>query len=955
MTKRIAILDGNSLMHRAFHAVPAQMTAPDGQPTNAVFGFFSMLLKLIDTFEVSGIVVAFDHGVPAFRLQAIEQYKAQRPPTDPDLKSQFPVIQELLQSIRIPVVELEGWEGDDIMGTLSQTCRQADIECLLVTGDKDALQLVDDNTRVVNTRTGLSDVVVYDEAAVFERWGVTPQLVPDFLGLMGDSSDNIPGVPGVGEKKARALLQQYGTLDAVLAHADEIKGKLGESLRENADLARASREVATIRLDVPVSLDVAAATFPAYNAAEVTQAFQKLAMTSHLRKMLKLLEKNNQNTSNGENNELLAGSLSSVVDAGDHAGDAPVGAVATADDAAGFDAPVLIPTLFKTVNTDAIIYLEGDSARQQLQKALSAQVTIAVALDSSASQATLFDSFGSTLFCATDSHILNLGQIDKWLSEAGLEPGVEATGANVLLQSVLAEAAAVVALDLKSLLDFCAPPTDLKSGFATYTAYGSQRFFDCQLAAYILDSTDTPTTLKSLCEAYDGLHAELTVHGGQSGEIPETGLLCRTMLPIAALQQARLLEDQADYLFYQVEMPLLFVLADMQRIGVHVDTAVLAELNRAMSEEIATLKDKATAAAGYEFNLDSPRQLAEVLFEKLNLPATKKTKSGYSTDASVLEDLKQLHPLPSLMLEYRELTKLKSTYLDALPRLVAADGNIHTTFNQTVTATGRLSSTDPNLQNIPIRKAQGREIRTAFVPGSVALARSEALLVSADYSQIELRLLAHLSQDPGLVQAFRQGTDFHSATASQVWSVALADVSPELRSRAKAVNFGIVYGQQAYGLSQSLGISMTEAQKLIDRYFTTFPGVRDYLDQTVTLAHAQGWVETIFRRRRYIRELALSNANQRHFGERTAMNHPMQGSAADIIKLAMVEVAKNLLTDGYRSELILQVHDELVFNCAVDELHALTAMVKQTMEGVVELQVPLVVDISSGENWAEAH
>ncbi|MCL2339665.1 MAG: DNA polymerase, partial [Actinomycetia bacterium] len=407
--------------------------------------------------------------------------------------------------------------------------------------------------------------------------------------------------------------------------------------------------------------------------------------------------------------------------------------------------------------------------------------------------------------------------------------------------------------------------------------------------------------------------------------------------------------------YQQIEQPLTAVLIAMERIGVRLDLAVLAEINQALSADLEELRQQAIQAAGGEFNLDSPKQLAAVLFEKLNLPALKKTRSGYSTDAAVLEELQPLHPLPGLMLEYRELAKLKSTYLDALPRLVDAQSHLHTSFNQMVTATGRLSSTEPNLQNIPVRRQIGRQIRQAFIPDAQALGTETAVLLSADYSQIELRLLAHLSGDAGLIQAFQSGADFHAMTAARVWNLAPEQVSAELRSRAKAVNFGIVYGQQAFGLSRSLGIGFAEAQSLIDRYFEAFPAVKTYLEQIVATAYTQGWVATMFGRRRYIRELKSSNPNTRHFGERTAMNHPMQGSAADIIKLAMLEVSRRIQAEDYPAQLILQVHDELVFNCALSAAADLSRLVQDVMENVVELQVPLLVSISQGANWAELH
>ncbi|MCL2137099.1 MAG: DNA polymerase I [Coriobacteriia bacterium] len=915
-SKSIAIIDGNSLMHRAFHAVPTSMTAPDGRPTNAVFGFLSMLIKMIETFTPYGIIVAFDKGIPEFRLQAIEQYKSKRPPTDEDLKTQFPMVKELLEALDIPVVELAGWEGDDILGTLSTLAKAADIECFLVTGDKDALQLVNENTKVVNTRGGMSDVQVFDSIAVKDRWGVEPGQIPDLLGLMGDSSDNIPGVPGVGEKRARSLLEQYGSLDQVLANAQEVKGKLGENLRDFADLAIASRRAATIICDVPVDCDVAGARFPSYQVETVTKAFQKFALTSQLKKMLLFVEEGTAQPQEPPKEE------------------------------AGI-----------------ITWLSGDEAQSELVRILETPGRLAITIDDEASPVTLFSTNEPRLFCATENVVLGLG------SQMVVEN----------LASIYSSGRQVVAFDHKSILKLLFPADTSLMQELGLDEVDPARIFDCQIASYLLDSSKVPATLDKLVElhpqaaigaegllahaALDAAEADAAEAGAASGQPTDqveandyqSALKALALLRLEPILSSELQKQGASYCYEAIEKPLLLVLVQMERTGVCIDLDILGGLNKTLTARIDQLREAVIDAAGEEFNLDSPKQLSSILYDRLKLPTIKRTRTGYSTDASVLEELKSLHPLPGLMIEYRELAKLKSTYLDALPRLVANDGNIHTTFNQTVTATGRLSSSDPNLQNIPVRTDLGRQIRLAFVPKETSFSSGEACIVSADYSQIELRLLAHCSNDSNLVQSLIAGEDFHTMTAAQVWSIDIDQVTPELRNRAKAVNFGMVYGQQAYGLSQSLGVSFYEAQSLIDRYFETFPGVRDYLDKTVRLAHEQGWVETIFGRRRYIKELYSSNAATRGFGERTAMNHPMQGSAADIIKIAMIDVAKRIKADAYQAELIIQVHDELVFNCARDEVEDLCKMVKQSMEEAVSLRVPLTVEISSGANWAEAH
>ena len=958
--RRVAVIDGNSLMHRAFHAVPPYMTAPDGRPTNAIFGFLSMLLKLAEDFRPDAIVAAFDHGIPAFRLEAIEQYKAQRPPTDPELKRQFPMLKELLRALAVPVVEAQGWEGDDILGTLAAQAAALGHECLLVTGDKDALQLVDENTKVINTKSGMSEVVVYDVEAVKQKWGLAPSQVPDFLGLMGDSSDNIPGVPGVGEKRARALLEQYGSLEQVLAQADNIKGKLGESLRANAELARSCRTAARICRDLELDCDLDSVHWPAFRAAEATAAFRELALASQLNKVLRLIEKK---TDSADSRQISGGAVPAVVDAV---------ACAAAPDTSDIPAA-------PAANCSPRRFLVGEAAACALEAALGSSEAIAVCIQEGGG--------GKTLFSEATPQLVWAGATVAAVLE-GPTPTAE------LLARLLQEAAELVVFDFKELLRVCLPPDGSQAAFLSAAKIDTGRVFDCRLAAYLLDSSQTPADYQQLFALYlpdpsalaglldvgDSADSAVAAKNSAAAKPPEVTeylqaadqLLAGSaaaltaaqqtaaeqavgLLELAALLRQRLQDEGGQGCFADIEMPLVPVLAQMERDGVKVDTDTLQALSQAQDEELERLRSLAYQEAGEQFNLDSPKQLGVILFEKFKLPALKKKKTGYSTDASVLEELKPMHPLPGLMLEYRELAKLKTTYLDALPRLVAADGHLHTSFNQAVTATGRLSSSDPNLQNIPVRTDIGRMIRRAFIPDATALGITEAVFMAADYSQIELRLLAHLSGDAGLIEAFRIGTDFHASTAARVWGLPLDDVTPQLRSRAKAVNFGIIYGQQAYGLSQSLGVSFKEAQELIDRYFQSFPQVKEYLERIVADAHRLGWVETLFGRRRYIRELGSSNANLRHFGERTAMNHPMQGSAADIIKLAMIEIARRLRQDGFCSQLILQVHDELDFNAAATEVCALAAMVKAVMEGVVSLTVPLTVDISQGDSWAEAH
>ena len=878
MAKKIAVIDGNSLMHRAYHAVPNTMNAPDGTPTNAVFGFLNMLLKFIEESSPDAIVCAFDAGIPAFRMELIEQYKAQRPPMDEDLRCQFPIIEELLEAMDIPVVRIQGCEGDDILGTVAARDEEKGYQTLLLTGDKDAYQLVSDQTRVVTTKRGVTDVAIYGPAEVEERYGVTPAQFPDFLGLKGDTADNIPGVYGIGDKTAAKLLQTYGSLEGIYDHIDELKGKQKEHLVENKELAFASRRVATIVRDLDFPLDLEGVSFPSFDAAEVKEAFGKYRLSKHLASVLALA---------GEQPEQPA---------------APQAAFELGEVAVGDEAQALVEAALGRGEKLGLAVAEPD-------------------------QASLFD-LGVTLAVAAEEGCALLEE------EQAL-----ATLARIVKEGDFA------ALDVKRLVHAVFPSDTAEEALVDEADLLSMRAFDLGLAGYVLDSSRSSYTSEGLFQDYCGgsLPAGKDAAEGAAIQAKAARMLVEPLTE--ALER-----DGAHKVYFDIDLPLVGVLAIMERTGAAIDCEQLARLGESTQGQIDELKERIFELAGHEFNVDSPKQLSHVLFDELGYKHGKRTQTGYSTDASVLKELAKDHELPGLVLQYRELSKIKSTYIDALPRLRAGDGRIHTTFNETVTTTGRLSSSDPNLQNIPVRTDFGRHIRECFVP----LSEAERYL-SADYSQIELRLLAHLSGDEHLVAAFCSGADFHASTAARVFGVPVEEVTPQMRSRAKAVNFGIVYGQQAFGLSQSLGISFNEAKEMIDRYFEAYPGVRVFLDEVVAQAKEKGYAETMFGRRRHIPELRSSNANQRSFGERTAMNHPMQGSAADIIKMAMNEVQRRMLAEGFHAKLLVQVHDELDFSVPEDEAQALSEMVVDVMEHIVELKVPLVVDAVCADNWAEAH
>lgn len=908
--RTFAVIDGNSLMHRAFHAVPPTMNAPDGRPTNAIFGFLNMFLKMIDAFNPDGVVVAFDKGKPRVRMEMLPQYKAQRPPMDPDLHAQFPMIKELLAALNVPILQSEGWEGDDILGTMARLGEQAGCDMLLVTGDRDMYQLVTEHVNVVSTRKGLSDVAIMTPESVDDLYhGITPALVPDFYGLKGDTSDNIPGVPGIGPKKASALIAQYGSLDEVIAHADEVKGKMGENLRAHIDDALLSRKVATIRTDAPVELDFEATSFPAFSADEVSAALGTLGITAMQNRFLALI--------GGE-----GGAAASTFE---------------------------IPAVLRAAAGDADAL---GAVAAEVSRAIEAGEWVAAVVDDEKEEGALFG-LTRTLWLATSKGLFALEEGDSGAA-------AEVEGFNFVhgvIAGVLARLfmeGRVASPDMKALLHELSPIDSSEPELMDPLAVDSTRIFDTVVAAYLLDSDRSEFDEAYLSDTYlqMALPAARGAEGaGEDAPAPAARTAALTLALVAPLREFMARENAAN-VFDGIEMPLVPVLAKMERAGMLVDPDRLHSLSEGLATQISEVERSIRDLAGDEtFNIGSPMQLSHVLFDVMGLPTKglKKTKRGYySTNAKVLSDLARDHEIVRLILDWREKSKIKTTYLDTLGPLRRGDGRVHTTYNQTITATGRLSSSDPNLQNIPTRSELGRTVKTAFSAGE------GSVFLAVDYSQIELRLLAHLSGDEHLVRAFNEGEDFHAETAARVFGVPVSEVTPDLRSRAKAVNFGIVYGQQAYGLSQSLHISMAEARDMIDRYYEAYPGVRTFLDNVVARAKQTGYAETMYGRRRHIPELKAKNPQLRGFGERTAMNHPMQGTAADIIKIAMARVSRRLEEEGFAAHMILQVHDELDFECPVNEVERLTTMVRDVMEHVVDLRVPLIAEASTGITWADA-
>lgn len=853
MEQFIAI-DGNSLMHRAYHALPP-MTTRAGQPTGALHGFISMLLKLIER-KPDYLVVAFDLHGPTFRHEQYEAYKAGRRETDEDLRAQFPVLKELLSLMGIAVCETPRYEADDILGTFSRLCEAQKIDALLVTGDRDALQLIGEHTHVLMTKKGISETVEFDREVLKEQYGLEPERMRDLKGLMGDNSDNIPGIPGVGEKTALKLLEDYKTLEQVLAHAGEIKGKLGEKIAEHADLARMSYEIGTICTSAPIPLSIEACRF-------------------------------HPEALSGARTKLLELEMRGV--AGRVAGD---GAEA---DAARTNVSKAERVALESI--EAVLDILKDAKRIN-RFSLEAGQTVQFALDANRYYEIVQ---GADLFCTPVDEAALFGAMKPILENAGCE---------------------VLAFDskrLRHLLD-------------KFQITMQASVFDAMIADYLLDATRPATSFAMLCERFD----------------PNAPPNAAMLFAMQDSMKAQLQEANMTKLYTEMELPLASVLYEMEREGFRVDRDMLKQLQAQFNEQSEALAKQIFETTGETFNILSPKQLGEVLFEKLGLPTGKKNKSGFSTDAETLETLADRHPAIPLILEYRFLTKLKSTFVDGLLGAVDSENDrVRTQFNQCVTATGRISSTEPNMQNIPVRTPQGREIRKAFI------ASEGNLLVDADYSQIELRLLAHISGDEGMINAFNTGKDIHRITASEVFRVPFDEVTNELRSAAKAVNFGIVYGISDFGLARNLDIPVKRAGEYIKLYFERYPGVKAYLDRSVEDAKRNGYAVTMFDRRRALTELRSSNYNTRSFGERVAMNMPIQGTAADVIKLAMVRVSEKLKERKLKTKLILQVHDELIFDVPKGEVDEVVSLVHDCMEHVIALSVELDADVKVGRSWYE--
>ena len=858
MAGKIVLLDGYSLMYRAFHALQSPMSAPDGTPTNAVHGFVMMLLKTVEEEKPEKLAVAFDVHAPTLRAQRYADYKGTRKPMPDELRAQDPIIRELIVRMGLPILEMAGYEADDILGTVSARCEREDREAVIVTGDRDSFQLSGEKTTILYTKKGISDTVRVTPEYIKEVYGLEPKQMIDVKGLMGDASDNIPGVPGVGEKTALKLIAQYGSLEKVLDTADaEQKGRLRERLLEHRALAELSKELAAIDRDVPLAFDWSEWTLDGLGGA--LPRLRELRMNAAARRLTEV---------------------------------------------AGHFAPVSIPAAPK-------------AAREKLPKiermeSLEQTAARIAELAGDAKWAAAY--LESELTVATDKARLSLPAAGDLLS-----PGVTAEEAARALAPLLTADCPKFLYNVKAL----SPDFDALRGEIT----------DVMLAAYALNPQRESFAAGALC-AEEGIES--------FGEHP-----ARALYELGVRQRAQLKQNDLERVYAEIELPLARVLGDMEREGFLVDADALRALGEEFRAHIALLTDEIAALMGARINLNSPKQLGEMLFDKMGLPAPKKTQRGYSTSAEVLENLAAGHEVCAKILEYRRYQKLESTYIDSLLNLQDAAGRIHSRFDQVATATGRISSAEPNLQNIPVRTELGRQIRRAFI------ARPGCVLVDADYSQIELRVLAHMSGDETMIEAFREGQDIHARTAAEVYGVPLEQVTHEMRSASKAVNFGIVYGISDFTLAKNISVSRKEAREFIERYFERYPGVKRYMDAAVAEGREKGYVTTLMGRRRYLPELASANFNLRSFGERCAMNSPIQGTAADIIKLAMIRVADALRKGGYKARLILQVHDELIVEAPEDEQERVRALLKDCMEGVAALAVPLKTDISVGRDWRE--
>jgi DNA polymerase I len=882
MGKRIVIIDGNSLINRAYYAMQRPMITKEGIYTQGIYGFLNMLSKIMDDYSPDYITVAWDRKAPTFRHEQYSEYKAGRKKMPPELAMEMPIMKDILTAMNIENLEIDGFEADDIIGTVARLGEEEGLEPLIITGDKDALQLATDITHVLITRKGISEFDLYDREKMIERYELTPEQFIDLKGLMGDQSDNIPGIPGVGEKTGIKLLKEFGSVAELLANTDKISNvKLKDKVEENAQLAAMSRRLAEINRYVPLDIDVNNFKTKEPDMDALVDIYSKLEFNSFLKK----LDYNGAGSSN-----------------------------AIAEDETDYKK-------YRITDFDGLKTLN--------ELADNSELTIKVFSDNNHVEMPIIDGIamlnGDKYF-----YIVNDGKLDRELIEILNRKKFKFSGHDLIK-------------DYYPLMMIGLEAADTS--------------FDIAIAGYVIDPSKSNYDIKTLALEY--LRTDIKTEKEMNEASGQTDLLgqstaafdeygfewCHACAQIAEFQKETIKKDETESICYETEFPLIEVLASMEVEGVYVDREMLKNTGVELSEQIDKLESAIYEACGEKFNINSPVQLGEILFDKLGLPAGKKTKRGYSTSADILEKLKEKHPVVALVLQYRTLTKLNSTYVEGLGHLIGSDDKIHAHFQQTVAATGRLSCTEPNLQNIPVRQEMGRQLRKAFVPGE------GRTFTGADYSQIELRIMAHLSGDENLIAAFNSGEDIHRNTAARVFNLKYDEVKPIDRSRAKAVNFGVIYGMSSFGLSEELHISRKEAENYINEYFEKHQAVKNYLDDQVKLCKEKGYSTTILGRKRYIHEINSSNYMTRQFGERLAMNSPIQGSAADIIKIAMVNVFKELRERNLKSKLILQIHDELIISTTLDESEEVKELLVRNMENAIQLKVKLISDLNTGDSW----
>ncbi|GIV20256.1 MAG: DNA polymerase [Armatimonadota bacterium] len=893
---KLVLIDGHSLLYRAFYAT-RPLSTTDGRPTNAIYGFAGMLWQILEEEKPDAMVVAMDTAAPTFRHEEFTDYKAHRPETAESFYVQVPAARELVEAMGIPVIALEGYEADDVLGTLAQRAREQGYQVLIVTGDQDALQLVDEGAFVLMPQKGMGQTVRYDEQAVRERFGLEPSQLPDFKALKGDPSDNIPGVPGIGDKKAAALLKQFGSVENLLQRLHEVEDpKLRALLEQYREQIPQYKRLATIVRDAPVPDTPPRWQPTAEHFARLQQVLESLEFRSFLRRLPELRAK------------WLKVQTPQL--------------------------PLETPAEVQTVGVKWSVARTEDEVRRLVQRCLhTPKVGVRALVQGTHVMELQMSGVAIALSREEGIYVPGRAQMASLFEEEG--------GGLLHLLAPLweSEAVAKASYHIKPL----------QASLIRAGVQPRQFLFDAMLAGYVLQSGRSSYPLPDLVQDYLGEKLPVEDTTGESGLAAYTCAEAAACLRLEQVMNQQVAAVGCADVLHRIEMPLSEVLARMELAGVAVDVQYLHRLSDMLDGLLRNKEGEIYTLAGEPFNISSPKQMGQILFEKLKLPAGKKTRTGaYSTDAEVLEQLAVEHPICRSILEYRELSKLKSTYADVLPRLVhPATGRIHTSFNQTVAATGRLSSSEPNLQNIPIRSEVGRQIRRAFVaaPGN--------RLLAADYSQIELRLLAHVSGDERLLQAFAEDRDIHAATAMLLFGVPEDGVTPELRRKAKTVNFAVLYGMSDYGLSQELGMPVQEARAFIENYFRQLPGVRRYIEETLNFARQHGFVTTLYGRRRYVPEIHHANRNVRQAAERAAINSPLQGTAADIIKLAMIELDRRLRGEGWKAQMVLQVHDELVLDAPPEEIPALAKLVRECMSGVASLRVPLKVDVEAGDNWAE--